>query len=138
MSQRKVIWEAVENEDHSYYPYIRHVVSDVDPKVTKTLVTNFFINASLVGWPKQEKLRAELNCNISFKRSGGMKQGICGLLRRLDVRYRYGFSGQRRFFPYFERVPANYIGRLPGRLFEKSGSGVSPSVCSIAINQKRE
>lgn len=79
MSQRKVIWEAVENEDHSYYPYIRHVVSDVDPKVMKTLVTNFFINASLVGWPKQEKLRAELNCNISIKRSGGMKQGICGL-----------------------------------------------------------
>jgi len=32
----------------------------------KTLVTNFFINASLIGWPKQEELRGKYNRNIPW------------------------------------------------------------------------
>ena len=65
-SQRKVIRQAVEDPDHPYHAYIRHMITDIDPKVMKTLVTNFFINSALVGWPKQEKLRAELDCNIPW------------------------------------------------------------------------
>lgn len=65
-SQREIIRQAVENEDHPYHAYIRHMIRDIDPKVMKTLVTNFFINSALVGWPKQEKLRAKLDCNIPF------------------------------------------------------------------------
>lgn len=65
-SQREIIRQAVENEDHPYHAYIRHMIRDIDPKVMKTLVTNFFINSALVGWPKQEKLRAELDCNIPW------------------------------------------------------------------------
>ncbi|RKJ75101.1 radical SAM protein [Butyricicoccus sp. 1XD8-22] len=65
-TQRKVIREAIENPEHPYYPYIRRLVTEIDPKVMKTLATNFFINASLIGWPKQEKLREKYDCNIPW------------------------------------------------------------------------
>ena len=54
-SQRKMIRKAIENPEHPYYPYIRKLFKDVDPHVTKTLAVNFFINAALTGWPKEEK-----------------------------------------------------------------------------------
>lgn len=65
-TQRRIIREAVENPDHPYYPYIRRLVNEVDPNVMKTSAVNFFVNASLVGWPKQEKLRKGFNCNIPW------------------------------------------------------------------------
>ena len=34
--------------------------------MTKTLAVNFFINAALTGWPKEEKLRQKYNCNIPW------------------------------------------------------------------------
>lgn len=37
-----------------YYSYIRKIFTDVDPNVAKTLAVNFFINATLVGWPKEK------------------------------------------------------------------------------------
>lgn len=66
VTQRKMIREAIENPEHPYYSYIRRLLHDVDPYVVKTAAVNFFINASLVGWPKQEKLREEYNCNIPW------------------------------------------------------------------------
>ncbi len=42
------------------------ILQNVDPEVFKTLAVNFFVNCSMVGWPKQEKLRKELNCNIPW------------------------------------------------------------------------
>lgn len=65
-SQREMIREAIENPEHPYYPYIRKLFKDVDPHVTKTLAVNFFINAALTGWPKEEKLRKKYNCNIPW------------------------------------------------------------------------
>ena len=65
-SQRKMIRVAIENPKHPYYPYIRKLFKDVDPHVTKTLAVNFFINAALTGWPKEEKLRQKYNCNIPW------------------------------------------------------------------------
>lgn len=65
-SQRKMIREAIESPKHPYYPYIRKLFKDVDPHVTKTLAVNFFINAALTGWPKEEKLRQKYNCNIPW------------------------------------------------------------------------
>lgn len=65
-SQRKMIREAIENPEHPYYPYIQKLFKDVDPHVTKTLAVNFFINAALTGWPKEEKLRQKYNCNIPW------------------------------------------------------------------------
>lgn len=65
-SQRKAIREAIENPDHPYYSYIRKIFKDVDPNVAKTLAVNLFINAALVGWPKEEELRKKYNCNIPW------------------------------------------------------------------------
>ena len=65
-SQRKIIREAITDPKHPYYNYIRRLFKEVDPKVTKTLAVNFFINASLIGWKKEEELRAKYNCNIPW------------------------------------------------------------------------
>ena len=65
-TQRAVIRETIENPDHPYYPFVRRLISDLDPKVMKTLVTNFFINASMIGWPMQEEMRAKYDCNIPW------------------------------------------------------------------------
>lgn len=64
--QRKAIREAIENPGHPYHSYILHMFQDIDESVMTRLVTNFFINASLIGWPIQEKLRVKYNCNIPW------------------------------------------------------------------------
>lgn len=64
--QRKMIREAMTNPEHPYYGHIRHILNDVDPHVMKTTAVNFFINASLVGWPKQEECRKKYGCNIPW------------------------------------------------------------------------
>lgn len=66
VSQRKAIREAIENPNHPYHSYILHIVNDIDPDVMKTMAVNFFINANLVGWPKQEENRKKYNCNIPW------------------------------------------------------------------------
>ena len=65
-SQRKAIREAIENPDHPYHSFILHVVNDIDPEVMKTAAVNLFINASLIGWDKQEFYRKQYNCNIPW------------------------------------------------------------------------
>ena len=64
--QRKAIREAITNPENPYYGYIRHILKDVDPHVMKTTAVNFFINTSLVGWPKQEECRKKYGCNIPW------------------------------------------------------------------------
>lgn len=65
-AQRRVIRAAIENEDDPYHDYIMHIVKDVEPEVMKTLGVNFFINANLIGWTKQEEYRKKYNCNIPW------------------------------------------------------------------------
>jgi MoaA/NifB/PqqE/SkfB family radical SAM enzyme len=64
--QRKAIREAVEDKNSPYHDYILHMFRDMDPGVMTTLVSNFFVNASLVGGPIQKKLREKYNCNIPW------------------------------------------------------------------------
>ena len=66
VTQRKVFREAITDSEHPYYGYIRRVLSDVDPHVMQTVAVNFFINASLIGWPKQEEMREKHQCNIPW------------------------------------------------------------------------
>ena len=65
-SQRKMIRQAITDPNHPYYSYIRKLFTDVDPNVTKTLAVNLFINASLIGWPKEEECRKKYDCNIPW------------------------------------------------------------------------
>ena len=64
--QRKVIRQAIEDPSHPYHQYILHIVQDVDPEVMKTVAVNLFINASMIGWRKQEVCRAQYQCNMPF------------------------------------------------------------------------
>ena len=65
-SQRDAIRAAISDPDSAYYPYVRHMIQDVDPEVLTTITVNFFINANLIGWKKQEELRNTYNCNIPW------------------------------------------------------------------------
>ncbi len=64
--QLKYIKRAVEDPSDPYYPYVRHIINDIDPEVVKKVATNFFINANVIGTPLQDKLRAKYNCNIPW------------------------------------------------------------------------
>ena len=65
-TQRQMIRGAIEDPNHPYHSYILHIVNDIDPEVMKTMAVNFFINAALIGWPKQEENRKKYNCNIPW------------------------------------------------------------------------
>ena len=66
VSQRKLIREAISDPTHPYYPFVRRLFTDLDSGVMQTMAANFFINAALVGWPKQEEMRKKYNCNIPW------------------------------------------------------------------------
>lgn len=66
VSQRKVVREAMTDPGHPYYSYIRRLIKDIDPHVMQTTAVNFFINAALVGWPKQEEMCKKYGCNIPW------------------------------------------------------------------------
>ncbi len=40
--------------------------TDVDADVSKAVFENFFLNANLIGWPKQEQMREKYGCNIPW------------------------------------------------------------------------
>ena len=63
---RKAIRAAIEDPRHPYHGFILDLLQNRDPETVKTLAVNFFINSGLIGWPKQERLRAELGCNIPW------------------------------------------------------------------------
>lgn len=63
---RSVLREVFENKDHPYHQYVINLLTEIDPEVVKTLATNFFINANLIGWPKQDEMRKKYNCNIPW------------------------------------------------------------------------
>lgn len=65
-TQRAMIRSAFENPDDAYYPFVRHLINDVDHDVLTTIVVNFFINANLVGWDIQEAARNKYGCNIPW------------------------------------------------------------------------
>ena len=64
--QRATIRAAIEDPKHPYHDYILHVVNNVDPEVMKTMAANFFLNANLIGWDRQESYRKQYNCNIPW------------------------------------------------------------------------
>ncbi len=63
---RSYIRHAIEDPGDPYYDFIRHIIRNVDQDVLTTAVVNFFINAVLAGWPKQEENREKYGCNIPW------------------------------------------------------------------------
>ena len=65
-SQRKLIREIVTDSKHPYHSFVERVIHEVDPHVMQTTAVNLFLNAALVGWPKQEECRKKYGCNIPW------------------------------------------------------------------------
>ena len=66
VEQRIAIRDAFENPKNPYHSYVLKILKEVDPEVTTAMVSNFFINANMIGWPKQEQLRQKYGCNIPW------------------------------------------------------------------------
>lgn len=64
--QRREVRKAITDPSHPYYPFVRRLLYDLDPNVLKTAAVNFFVNAVMAGWPKQEKCRKKYGCNIPW------------------------------------------------------------------------
>ena len=65
-SQRAAVRAAIEDPDNAYYPYIRHLINDVDPDVLTAVAVNFFINENLIGGPIQDEWKEKYQCNIPW------------------------------------------------------------------------
>lgn len=65
-SQRAAIRNVINDKDSNMYQLIMKVMNETDTDVLKTVFENFFINANLAGWKKQEEYRQKYNCNIPW------------------------------------------------------------------------
>ena len=52
--------------ENNMYQLIMSVLKDIDENVLKATFENFFFNANIVGWPKQEENRKKYGCNIPW------------------------------------------------------------------------
>ena len=64
--QRAAFDRVIKDEDSCWHQLIEKVWTQTDPNVLKTVFNNFFVNANLVGWPKQEECRKKYGCNIPW------------------------------------------------------------------------
>lgn len=64
--QRAAFREVIEHPENNMYQLIMRILKDTDQDVLKSVFQNFFLNASLVGWSKQEELREKYQCNIPW------------------------------------------------------------------------
>ncbi len=64
--ERAAIRRAIEDPSDPYHGFLMHLIRDVDREVLTAVAVNFFINATLTGWPRQEQLRKKYDCNIPW------------------------------------------------------------------------
>ena len=65
-AQRAAFRKVLSDPESGMYRLILNVLRDVDNGVIQTVFENFFLNASLIGWPRQEQYREKLGCNIPW------------------------------------------------------------------------
>ena len=64
--QRAAFRQVLEDPDNNMHRLIMDILENVDRDVVKATFQNFFLNANIIGWPKQEEMRAQYNCNIPW------------------------------------------------------------------------
>lgn len=64
--QRAAFSQALADPENNMYQLIMKVLRDVDTEVLKATFENFFLNANIIGWPKQEECRKKYGCNIPW------------------------------------------------------------------------
>lgn len=64
--QRDAVRAVVNDPTNNMYKLIMRIMKETDPAVLKVLFENFFLNANIIGWPKQEENRKKYGCNIPW------------------------------------------------------------------------
>lgn len=65
--QRKTIRRYIVDDPNSnWHQMTVRLLNNIDNKVLQTIFSNFFLNASILGWERQEELREKYNCNIPW------------------------------------------------------------------------
>ena len=65
-AQRSAFRRVLNAPESGMHQLMLSVLRDVDSEVLKAVFENFFLNASLIGWPRQEAYREKLGCNIPW------------------------------------------------------------------------
>ncbi|MDD4584763.1 MAG: radical SAM protein, partial [Bacilli bacterium] len=66
IKQVKSIKETIKDKDNNWYRLIKSLWTDVDDGVRRKLFENFVVNASMIGTPKQNKMKAKYSCNVPW------------------------------------------------------------------------
>lgn len=65
-SQRSAIRTAINNPEHVYHKLILNMIRNIDREQLKAFFVNFFLNANLIGWDRQEEIRDKYHCNAPW------------------------------------------------------------------------
>ena len=65
-TQRAAFRNVLADPENNMYQLIMSIFKDIDKEVMKATLENFFFNANIVGWPKQEDSRKKYGCNIPW------------------------------------------------------------------------
>ena len=65
-TQRAAVRKVINDKDNNMHHLVMDIMKDTDPEVLKATFMNFFLNANIIGWPKQEENRKKYNCNIPW------------------------------------------------------------------------
>lgn len=65
-TQRNTLRTIIEDENNNWHKFLMHVLDAVDPDVVEKLITNFLVNANLIGWQRQVEARETYGCNVPW------------------------------------------------------------------------
>lgn len=63
---RKVMHDVIDNPDGNWYPLVQSLWTDIDPFVRKKVFENLIINASIIGYPRQQAVGENHGCNVPW------------------------------------------------------------------------
>ena len=64
--QRAAVRKVLEDPDNNMYQLTMSILKEIDNDVLKATFENFFLNANIIGWPRQEECRKKYGCNIPW------------------------------------------------------------------------
>lgn len=64
--QRNAIRNIINDPSSNMYQLMMRLIRETDPEVLNRIFYNFFFNANLVGWQKQEEVRQKYHCNVPW------------------------------------------------------------------------
>lgn len=63
---RRAVRTVIDDPSNNWNRLMRSLWEDIDPDVLKTFLENVVVNASLIGYPKQQAVAAEHDCNVPW------------------------------------------------------------------------